>query len=144
MKIEDPDGQTWRVTRRWVPWRRPRRGLPFVDGGVSGFSLPDDLMALAIAVVVGVVVLFVLPVLLFPFVVAAELLLLLLLVPFAVVSRVVFGRQWHVELRRGWTPWAEEPAGDWSSSATRIHELADRVRRGEPPARTIGATPRQR
>lgn len=91
----------------------------------------------------GVVVLVVLPVVLFPFVVAAEtllLLILLILIPFAVVSRVVFGREWYVEVRRGWTPWAEEAAGDWTASATRIHDLAESIRRGQLPARILGGT----
>lgn len=29
MKVRDPEGRTWRVTRRWLPWRpRPRAWSP--------------------------------------------------------------------------------------------------------------------
>ena len=30
VKVKDPEGQTWRVTRRWVPWRRASQGLTWM------------------------------------------------------------------------------------------------------------------
>lgn len=143
MKVTDPQGQTWRVTRRWVPWRR-RGGDPDVpdtggdgagsDGGGSSGLDADDL-GIVLLVLLAVIIL---PFLLFAVFALLELLLLVLLLPFAVAGRVFFGRHWHVELRRGFTPWWEVEAGDWRASALKIHEVADDVRRGEIPARTIG------
>ncbi|HSX68052.1 hypothetical protein [Nocardioides sp.] len=67
-----------------------------------------------------------------------ELIAIVVVLPLAVLGRVLFGRKWHVELRRDWKPWTEVKAGDWRASTIKIHELADAVRRGEVPARTLG------
>lgn len=138
VKVEDPTGQVWRVSRRWVPWRR--RGLQ--DAGVPDASgldlaLPDDPAGLVLVLVIVFLVVLG-PFVLMAVLIAAEILLLLLLVPFAILGRVVFGRRWCVELRRGWTPWTEQPAGGWQASTLLIHEIADAVRRGVVPARTVG------
>jgi hypothetical protein len=66
-----------------------------------------------------------------------EFLLVLLVLPFAVLGRMLFGRHWHVELRRGFTPWWEVEAGDWQASSVWIHQVADAVRRGVLPERTL-------
>jgi hypothetical protein len=124
------------VSRRWLPWRRRR---PTRDD----ISLPDaidvdDPIAGLVFFVLFLVVLAVAPVVIVAFLVAIEFLLLLLLLPFAVLGRMLFGRKWHVELRQGWAPWSEELAGDWRGSTMKIHEIADSVRRGEMPERTLG------
>ena len=31
MRVRDLDGRTWRVGRRWLPWRRAFRDVPDVD-----------------------------------------------------------------------------------------------------------------
>jgi hypothetical protein len=131
------DGTTWRVTRRWVPWRRRLRTIDGPDVG-DGITLGDD----PVSAVVGVVLL----VLLLPFLVVAlfvllELLLLLLLVPLAAVVRVLLGRHWFVEVRRGWVPYYEEEAGDWQQSGERIHQLAQAIERGDLPPQTLGVPP---
>jgi len=134
VKVRDPGGQVWRVSRRWVPWRRRLKGAldaaPDLPGGLG-----DD----PVSAVVGLVLL----VLALPFLVLAllagiELLLLLLVLPVALLGRVVLGRHWTVEVRQGFTVVHEEPAGDWQASGVRIHELAAQLRRGERPPRTIG------
>lgn len=135
MKVEDSSGQAWRVTRRWVPWRRRLSArdadfAPEVPGGLG-----DDLFSAIIFVVFLVLAI---PFVLLALLVAVELLLLLLLLPFAVLGRIVLGRHWHVELRRGFSPWWEVEAGDWRASGLKIHEVADLVRRGETPERTLG------
>ena len=92
-----------------------------------------------ISAVLGVVAL----VIAIPFIVLAvvaglELLLLLLVLPFALLGRVAFGRHWHVEVRRGWRPWSEVEAGDWHASGVRIHELSAAIEHGEVPEQRHG------
>lgn len=132
MKVVDRDGQTWRVTRRWAPWRwRLRRIDP--DGG--GLDLGGgDLVS---AIVIGLIAAIVLPVLLVALVAGAEFFLLLLLAPVVALFRVALGQQWRVQARRGWTAWWEEPAGDWRASGERIREVAEAIERGQAPKRTL-------
>lgn len=134
MKVTDPAGQTWRVTRRWVPWRRRLKGvLPDLPSGPG--SLGDD----PISMVLGIIFLILLiPFVLLAIVAALELLLLLLVIPFALLGRALFGRHWTVEARRGFHIWYDEPAGDWQASGLRIHALADAIRQGAVPDRTVG------
>jgi hypothetical protein len=134
MKVRDPSGQTWRVTRRWVPWRRRLKG-----GIMEGPTFPTGLGDDPISMVIGIVCLIIaLPFLLLALVAGLELLLLLLVLPFAVLGRVLFGSHWHVELRRGFEPFWEIEAGDWQASKLKIHEIADGVRRGATPEPTVG------
>ena len=92
--IEDPDGQLWRVTRRWVPWRRRRwRDVRPPDLRDTLF-VPDDSAGLVLLLVVAIGVVLATP-LLVPLILAAEL--LLALVPFAVLGRMALGRHWYVE-----------------------------------------------
>lgn len=135
MKVSSPDGTTWRVTRRWVPWRRRVKGVLDSVPDVGYISLGDDPISAIIAVVLLVLLI---PFVLLAIVASLEILLVLLVLPFAIAGRAIFGRHWTVEVRRGWRPYAEEEAGDWQASTLRIHELADAVRRGQVPAQTLG------
>ncbi|MCD4524562.1 hypothetical protein [Nocardioides sp. cx-173] len=132
MKVKDPTGQTWRVTRRWVPWRRRLKGA--LSDLPSGPGLGDDPVSMVIGLVFLVVMI---PFLILVLVAALELLLLLLVVPFALLGRALFGQHWTVEARHGFHIWYEEPAGDWQSSGIRIHALADDLRRGEIPVSNV-------
>lgn len=139
VKVEDPSGQTWRISRRWVPWRRRTKGWTEAvpTGNLPSGDDPISLVLLLIALVL------LLPFLLIIAVAWLELLLLLVVLPFAVAWRMVRGRHWHVEVRRGFTPWWEVDAGSWSTSRDRIADLADQLRRGDAPTRTLGVpTPR--
>lgn len=137
MKVHEPDGQVWRVRRRWLPWRRRLRTY-FPDWGPS--NLGDD----PISAVIGVIVLILmLPFILLAIVVSLELLLLLLLVPFVALFRIVFGRQWEVDVRKGRTLWWSQPCGSWSDSGARIEEIAEAIRRGRTPPRTISPNDRR-
>ncbi|GAA1244565.1 hypothetical protein GCM10009633_17060 [Janibacter melonis] len=128
MKVVDPQGRTWRVSRRWVPWRRRTRVMgPEVP---SSTGLGDDPISMIIGLVL--LVLFV-PVLITALLVAVELLLLLLLVPFVVLGRVLLGRQWRVEVREGWTPVWDTEAGDWARSGRAISEIAQVLQQGRAP-----------
>lgn len=125
MKVTDPSGNTWRVSRRWVPWRRRLKGA--LDAAPDLPSLGDD----PISMIVGVVFLVIaIPFLVLALVAGLELLLLLLVFPFAVLGRMVFGRHWHVEVRRGFAVEHEVDAGDWRSSAAMIQGLAEQLRQG--------------
>jgi hypothetical protein len=134
MKVQSPDGQVWRVSRRWVPWRQRIRDVDPLSG--FGTDVPvDDLVA---GIVLFLVLLVLVPIMLIAAVAGVEFLLLLLVLPFAVLGRMLFGRQWRVEVRRGWRPYCEELAGDWQQSGLRIHELADDIRRGDVPLQIPG------
>lgn len=135
VKVEDPSGQTWRVSRRWVPWRRRVKGDVESFPDVMPDGLGDDPVS---AVIAAIALVLIAPFVVLVVVVGAEFLLLLLLLPFAVLGRVLLGRHWAVEVRRGWKPWWEVRAGDWQDSASRIHDVAAAIRRGELPEQTLG------
>ncbi|MEI7055462.1 hypothetical protein WBG06_06575 [Nocardioides sp. CCNWLW239] len=139
MKVRTPGGQVYRVTRRWVPWQRKSRRL-----SLDGFEVPisppsgDDpisaiLLVLWLVIAVPIIVAIVAVMLL----TGIELLLLLAILPFAVGARVVFGRHWTVEVRRGFTPIHEERTGDWRASGVRIHEIAEQIQAGNVPADSL-------
>ncbi|CAM3489058.1 hypothetical protein NODU109028_19260 [Nocardioides dubius] len=135
MKVRTPDGQRWRVSRRWVPWRRRTRSM---DPGGLDVGFGDD----PISLVLGILALIVLiPVLLLGLIALLEMLLLVVLLPVVIVARVVFGRRWYVEVRRGFRPWCEEAGGDWAASRARIAELAAEIEAGQIPAQTLGELP---
>ncbi|WP_157551114.1 hypothetical protein [Nocardioides jensenii] len=134
MKVRDHTGQRWRVTRRWVPWRRKLKGA--LDLMPNFPVLGDD----PISAVIGIVFLIIMiPFLILALIAGVELLLLLLLLPFAILARILFGRHWVVEARRGFTPWFETPAGRWSVSSGRVRDIAAAIERGDLPPRTIGS-----
>lgn len=130
MKVLDPEGRTWRVTRRWVPWRLRRRHLG------SDFMLEgDDPISFVLFLVPGLIVLPLLSLVVF---FALEVLLLALLLPVVVLLRIAFGHQWWIEARLGFRPYWEGEAGTWRRSGERIREIAQSIERGDPPLRTLG------
>lgn len=138
MKVSSPDRQTWRISRRWVPWRRRVKGV--LDWLPDGYwSTAGDGTVGAILSIIGLIIL--IPFLVLALVAGIELLLVLLVLPFAILGRMAFGRHWTVEVRRGWEPWSEEQAGDWQASGLRIHALADEIRRGDAPTQTLSLPP---
>jgi hypothetical protein len=125
MKVIDPQGQTWRVHRRWLPWNPKSPKLAENADGLS-VDVPDVGDDLGI---VGVVLFFVALILLIPFIallvlIGIELILFAVVLPFAVVGRMFFGKHWWVQTRRGWKLASEEMVGDWTASGIRIRELA--------------------
>ncbi|MDN5717249.1 MAG: hypothetical protein L0G89_08450 [Janibacter sp.] len=131
MKVVDPQGRTWRVSRRWMPWRRKTSMGDWGSGpSISNSDLGDD----PISAIIGVVLLILfIPVLVLGLVVALEMLLLLLILPFAVVGRMLLGRHWRVEVREDWTFAWEAEVGDWSDSGRAIDQIAQGLRQGMPP-----------
>src|SRR5699024_12223320 len=70
-------------------------------------------------------------------IVALEMLLLLLLRPFAVLGRVLLGRHRRVEVREGWAFAWETEAGSWSERGRAIEHVAEGLRMGVPPWRAV-------
>jgi len=132
VKISDRSGQTWRVSRRWVPWRRRLKG--FTDAMPDLPGLGDD----PISAVFGIIMLILaIPFLLLVLAGGLEFVLLFVVLPFGILGRVLFGQHWTIEVRQGWRPWWEAPAGNWRESALRIHDVAAEIERGTVPPQTI-------
>jgi hypothetical protein len=142
VKVRTPDGQTWRVSRRWVPWRRRTKGwVPRALDHVPSFpvTLGDDPVSTVIGAVFLVIALpFLVVALAIGLVALVELAAVLAVLPLALLGRVLLGRHWQVEARRGWQPYWEVEAGSWSASTERIHAVAAAIERGDLPPRTLG------
>lgn len=134
MELTSPDGSQWRVTRRWLPWRLRRRD-PEVAGDVAldATSAADGiLLALGLFLLVLVVTV-ALPWVLVGAVVALELVLLLVLLPLAMLLRVLRVAGWPLEVRReGHVVHAESVHG-WGASAARLRALGEAIERGDAP-----------
>lgn len=128
MKVTDPDGTTWRVSRRWVPWRRRLKGA--LSNAPDFPALGEDPISLVIGTVLLIIAI---PFLVLALIGGLELLLLLLVYPFALVARVLLSRHWHVEVRRGFRFVHEVDGGTWQESGAKIRELADQLERGALP-----------
>ena len=135
MKVTAPDGTPYCVTRRWLPWWRRVRDLPdAVDTTWWSFPDGDD----PISAVIGLVLLvLLLPFVLFFLVGAAEVLLLLALLPLVLVARSLLGMPWTIEVRRGShrfgsAPIRTEDVKGWAASQRRIEELAAQYSDGAP------------
>jgi hypothetical protein len=95
-RVRGPDGTTWRVGRRWLPWRPRRRAgvaTPWVDG--LEFAGADDAVGCLVAVAVAVL----LPVIVLAVMFALEWLALAAVLPVAVAARAITGRPWIVTAR---------------------------------------------
>lgn len=132
MKVVDPEGRTWRVTRRWLPWR-PRRRMVGPRLWLEG---ADGIAGFVIALVLGLVVL---PVLSFVLLSGGELVLLVALLPIVTLARIAFGRKWWVEARLGFRAHWEQEVGSWAASGQRIRDVAGAIERGDPPMQTLGS-----
>jgi hypothetical protein len=134
VKVEDPSGQTWRITRRWVPWRRRLKSRLGEAADMMPAGLGDDPVSAVIFLVCLVIAI---PFLVLTLIAGLEVLLVLLVLPFALVGRAAFGRHWIVEARRGFTIWWDEPSGDWQASLLKIHDVSEAIRIGDLPPRTV-------
>lgn len=133
VKATDPEGVTYRVQRRWLPWRwRKRvsgRPLDFISP-LDGVDLVDGVAGLVMSIVAAIVFIVVVPILVLALLTGVEFLLLLLILPLAVIARL-FGQHWHVEVRRGLHVLHEVDGGDWGRSRVVIADLAEQIRLGQ-------------
>lgn len=133
MIIEDPSGETWRIKRRWLPWRLRKRDLDIQPDGGSGIDGGDDLViGLVVFIMMLLVVLFA-PVVAVLAIFVAELMLLLLFLPLFVVLRAAFVARWPIEAWHGKKLVHAEAVRGWGTSHRRMVELADNVRLGSWP-----------
>lgn len=132
VKVKDPQGTTWRVTRRWVPWRRKVRGV--LDRMPDFPGLGDD----PISAILGILFLIImLPFLIFALIAGLELLLILLVLPFVALGRIIFGQHWTIEARLGFMPFWEESAGTWRESGEAIRNVAVAIEKGHLPPQNV-------
>jgi hypothetical protein len=152
--ISSPDGDRWRVRRRWMDRpppdlrRRFRRNrdesngpdwpdllwLPDIEGGMGALAI-----AAAVAVIAVLVVFVLLPLL----GVLLELLLLFLLLTSGVLGRVFLRRPWTVEARN-----LDDPERSVAYAATgfrpsgrAVEELTRAIETSGPPERLSDAVP---
>jgi hypothetical protein len=132
VKVTGPDGATYSIYRRWLPWRWRRRisARPWDSVGLGLDAGPEDLGGMALALILTVVVALVAPILLLVLLSGIEFLLLLIVLPLSVLGRLVFRQHWHVEVRRQRHLICDIDSGDWATSRTVIADLAERLRLG--------------
>lgn len=127
MKVTDPQGRTWRVSRRWLPWRRRTRLPDMPDLPVRSFGDGDDVISTAIVMVIA------LPTLVMTAVALAEIALLVLLLPVLALGRVVLGRHWIVEVTSELRPVWEAEVGTWPQASRSIASMASGLEQGIYP-----------
>lgn len=129
VKVQTPAAETYRIHRRWLPWRRRTRAdaldwMPDFPGGDVDFD--DDFGLVLVALLL-------LPFLVILAFVVGEVLLLLLLLPFFVLARSVFGTPWVIEVTRKGKVVHIEAVEGWAASSKRVECLATGLRQGGPP-----------
>ncbi|MEO6470745.1 MAG: hypothetical protein ABIR57_02810 [Aeromicrobium sp.] len=87
-----------------------------------------------VCLVVGIVIsLVVIPILLVFGLLFAEFLLLLLVLPIAILLRILFVRSWPIEVWRGKTLKDQENVRGWRESSDRITDLINEIRLRHSP-----------
>jgi hypothetical protein len=124
VKVTDPAGETWRVRRRILPWRRHRDLPGFPDWAGDLIDVPDD----PVSLILVAVILF--PVVAVLVIVFGELLLLLLLLPLVLLLRIAFRRPWEIDVLRGDMLVRTERVVGWRAAGERVQSIAAEVARG--------------
>lgn len=134
MKATAPDGVTYTVRRRWWPWRwKERHFTDSWDPGFVDIGASSDLAGAVLGIVLGLVLMALAPIILFLLVTGIEWILLLVLLPVAVATRVVFGRHWTIEVVRDGALW-EIDGGSWRESQGMLEQITDQIERGQTPS----------
>ena len=102
-----------------------------VDPAFSGLDVVDGFAGLIASIVLVIVMIVVLPIVVLVLLTGIEFLLLLVVLPVAVIARLIFGRHWQVEVREGWKVRYEVDGGSWSQSRAVIDDLAQRISLGQ-------------
>lgn len=120
--VHDRAGQKWSARRRWLPWR-PRGRFDDVPVDVD-FVSGDDPLSLVFNILMLVILI---PALLLALFVAAEFLLLLVLLPLWVLARTIFGTPWVIVVRKQGEIVGHESVSGWQASGERIQQILARV-----------------
>jgi hypothetical protein len=131
--VTSPEGRTWIVRRRWVPWRLrfgrpwkpPRDSWRIVDFLDIGEFFPFIGWVFALLLLALLVFLF-LPIAVF----LIELLIFLALAGLAAVGRVLFRRPWIIEAESEGQIDRWRVAG-WGASGRAINEVAEALQAGQ-------------
>jgi len=133
-----PDGTSWGVGRRWVPFRVRLRDGDWREGGPADlgdvfFDSPGGVLA-GLAVIATAMLVFLV---IWPIVaIALELVLLALIFLVSLAGRVLFRRPWTVVARSETTGAAREHTWrvvGWRASARLIEDAVDSLSRDGPP-----------
>lgn len=155
-KVVDPAGVTWRVSRRWYPWRRnfslrdfltsePKAepAAPAEPVKADEPDLPKNIVGKVLFLLLGVVVWIVVGVskvvfytgvvVLFLAISLVELVLALLIMPIAVLLRLAGMARWPIEIGRGGKHFTTRHAGDFGAAGALRDRLAEDIAAGTPP-----------
>lgn len=158
-KVIDPSGVTWRVSRRWYPWRRNFSLRDFLTSEPKPDAAPAEpadppaseapdlpknivlkvlflLAGVVVWIVVGVskVVFYTGVVVLFLAISVVELVLALAIMPIAMLLRVLGMARWPIEIGRGGKHFATRHAGDFGAAGVLRDRLSADIAEGTPPA----------
>ena len=137
-RVTGSDGRQWLVRRRWLPWEPQwRGGIDFnVDGASGGWEFFGEavqgpisfVLAVLAAIVAGILIALVTPLVFL----AAELLLLVVLLPLFVVMRFFLGQPWVLVATTKGPPRERifRSVQGWRASERALLELRQELRLG--------------
>jgi hypothetical protein len=145
--VRSPDGERWRVRRRWLDHPVPqlrraledRRGELAVEGAAEMLSVDSSFAAgIALAVGFAVVIFVVLPLV----GLALELILLIAILGFGLIGRLVFRRPWIVEATNLDQPQRSVEFGvrGWGESGRAVAQLSTAIQATGVPTGPASAT----
>lgn len=127
-EVVDATGVTWKVKRRWLPWRLRRRDLSDAGDFATGVDADDDVIGLTL-----IVIFVLLPIVGVVIILFFELALLLLLIPFLILIRILLRRPWPIEVWKGKRLMEQESVKGWAASSERVHDLINEIRLRHSP-----------
>jgi hypothetical protein len=106
------------------PWDLTQAAFDFGGDSIAGFL---------IGIVALVALCFVLPIVFLLLITGVEWLVLLVLLPVALLGRLLFGKHWTIEVRHDGSLW-EIDGGTWRESQAKFRQIAAQIQGGEAPA----------